>query len=100
MLESLQKLYDTSVYKSKLQKQDALFIYIALAILFTFINIYIFFIPDTGPDRQLTTIQSALNGEFISLFTILFFYIFLPFVYFSTRRGNLTIGGVGVIVLW
>ncbi len=100
MRETLERLYDTSVYKSKVKQQDALFIYITLTIMFMLVSVYMFIIPSTGPDRQFTTLQDALNGNVVSIFMILFFYSFIPFIYFSTRRGNAIIGGIGLTVVW
>ena len=100
MLESLQKLFDTSNYKSKLERQDALFIYVTLTLMLILVTVYIFFIPDTGPQNEFTIIDYALAGNIIPIITILFFYSFMPFIYFSTRRGNLLVGGVGIGLVW
>ena len=100
MLETLQKLYDTSNYKSKLQRQDALFVYITLTLMLILVTIYIFFIPDTGPENAFTLLDYALAGNIIPIITILFFYSFIPFIYFSNRQGNLLVGGIGIGLVW
>lgn len=100
MIESLQKIYDLSAYRSKIKQQDALFVYITLTLIFILVSVYLFLIPDSGPSGEFPLVQSALNGNLMSAITILFFYSFMPFVYFSTRRGNIIIGGVGVGLVW
>jgi GAF domain-containing protein len=102
MMEAyLQNFLDTSNYKSKVKQQDALFVYISLTLIFLLVTVYILFIPDTGgPDRTLTFLESALSGNLVSAVIVLFFYVFMPFIYFSTRRGNLFIGGVGLSLVW
>jgi GAF domain-containing protein len=100
MLEVIHKIYDLSNYKSKLEQQTALFVYGTLTLMLSLVSIYIFLIPAAGVDGQLTVLQDAINGDGISVISVLFFYSFLPFIYYATRRGNLTTGGIGIGILW
>ena len=100
MLMTLENIFDLSAYESKLEQQSALSVYVTLAVMLVLVSAYLFFIPDVGTQNQLTRFQDALSGSPISLFTIVFFYASVAFVYFSVRRGELIIGGVGISTLW
>ena len=100
MLESLESLFDLAQYKTKVEQQQALFVYITLTVMLILVSAYLFLIPDVSTDVPITRVQDALNGSLVSIFIILFFYMFIPFVYILTRRGQLIIGGIGIAVLW
>jgi len=100
MLETLSRFYDLSNYKTKTKQQNALFVYIALTLLFVLVTAYVVFVPDTGTPGNVTRLQDALNGTPLSVLTLVLFYIGIPIIYFATRRGNLEVGGVGITLLW
>ncbi len=100
MPDVLERLYDLSAYESKTDRQNALFVYIGLSVMFILVSAYILLIPDTGTVGNVTRLQDALNGELRSILTLGLFYIGVPFAYFATRRGNLTIGGFAIALMW
>lgn len=100
MFETLQKFYDVSKYKNTLARQEALFIYVALTTLMVLVSIFFVFIPDARTPNNTTQLQSALAGDLLSLFNIVFFYIFSTVIFVSTQRGNLDIGNIGIPILF
>lgn len=100
MFETLQNFYDVSKHKNTLARQEALFIYVALTTLFVLVTAFFLFIPDARTPNNTTQLASALAGDPLSLFTVVFFYIFSAVIFVSTRRGNLDIGGVGIPILF
>ena len=100
MFMTLENIFDLSKYENKLERQSAVSVYITLAVMLVLVSAYLFLIPDVGAQNELTRFQDALTGSSISLFTIVFFYVAVAFVYISVRRGQLIIGGVGISILW
>lgn len=99
MLETLQKIYDLSRYKSKLEQQSAKFVYVTLTVMFVIITAYIFFVPDVA-DGQLTWVQDALNGSALTIIILVLFYSLCGVVYYLTRSGNYVWGGIGLSIVW
>ena len=100
MTEILEKFYDLSHYKRKIERQDALFIYIALTAMLILVTAYMLFVPDAGTTNNVTLLTAALSGDVLSIFSILFFYTFFTITYFATRRGNLIVGGAGIPIMY
>ena len=100
MLDSLENIFDISQYRTKIEQQEALFVYVASTVMLVLVSAYFFLIPDSGINGDITRFQDALNGSAISIFIMLFFYSFIPFIFVATHRGQLIVSGISIMVLW
>lgn len=99
MNDYLSKIFDLSAYTNPVQRVNAAFVYVTASLVIGLVSLYVLLIPSES-NLTRTLLQDALAGDLVSIITLVSFYLVAGLTFFFTRKGNLTLAGWGVPIMW